>query len=550
MTSPNSLPSDIDILIVGSGTAGLISALSASLFFRAEQKTITPPRILLIDKCPRSWAGGNGYFTAGAYRTAHHGLESLLPIVGDSIPAELLRENRIELPAYPEEKFIEDMVRVAEGRNDAVMTEELVRKSLETVRWLKENGGVRYRLSWKRQAYEIDEGDGKGKRWKFWGGLALTVEGGGKGLVQDLMGAVEKTGDVDIRFETELLGIELDESCSKVIGAKVKPTPSGEIITIKTPSLILCAGGFEASRRLTSFNLGSSWSNASVRGTPHNDGSILCLTLNTTPALRHGDFSTCHAVAWDYFAPRSAGDREASNEYTKSGYPIGIMVNSHGKRFVDEGIDMRNYTYAKFGRAILEQPDSCAWQIFDSNARSWLRAEEYRDERIPQRLESDSIAGLVEKMVEQGLRNSKACLETIEAYNAAAKLNKGSKKWDPAVKDGVCTVFSFDDQPPKSNWALPLDEPGFLAVKVTAGITFTFGGLKTNPKTAAVVGQFDGDSVSEEKDIEGLFAAGEIVGGLFSRNYPGGSGLMAGAVWARKAGEGAVKIVKERQLRA
>ena len=83
--------------------------------------------------------------------------------------------------------------------------------------------------------------------------------------------------------------------------------------------------------------------------------------------------------------------------------------------------------------------------------------------------------------------------------------------------------------PPKSNWALPLDQPPYLGVAVTSGITFTFGGLRIDPASAAVLD-------TEDRPIAGLYAAGELVGGLFYYNYAGGSGLMAGSVFGRIAG--------------
>jgi len=76
-----------------------------------------------------------------------------------------------------------------------------------------------------------------------------------------------------------------------------------------------------------------------------------------------------------------------------------------------------------------------------------------------------------------------------------------------------------------------MDTPPYEAYGVTAGITFTFGGLKTT-KDAQVLD-------SENKDISGLFACGEMLGGLFYYNYPGGSGLSAGMVFGRLAGTSA-----------
>ncbi|CAG8156785.1 unnamed protein product [Penicillium nalgiovense] len=88
---------------------------------------------------------------------------------------------------------------------------------------------------------------------------------------------------------------------------------------------------------------------------------------------------------------------------------------------------------------------------------------------------------------------------------------------------------------PKSNWALPIDKPPFLAVKVTAGITFTFGGLAVNPETAAVISETTSD------EVPGLYCVGEMLGGIFYDNYPGGSGLTSGAVFGCRAGRAAAE---------
>ncbi|KAK0955066.1 hypothetical protein LTR91_023016, partial [Friedmanniomyces endolithicus] len=98
-----------DILILGSGTAALCAALSAS-----ESVASPSPRILLVDKAPLEWAGGNGYFTAGAYRTQHNGLEDLLPVVSNVTPDMV---GKIDLPAYSHEDFAGDLERVTGGRS-------------------------------------------------------------------------------------------------------------------------------------------------------------------------------------------------------------------------------------------------------------------------------------------------------------------------------------------------------------------------------------------------------------------------------------------------
>ena len=94
--------------------------------------------------------------------------------------------------------------------------------------------------------------------------------------------------------------------------------------------------------------------------------------------------------------------------------------------------------------------------------------------------------------------------------------------------DGVTTKGL---SPNKTNWALPINEGPFEAFVTTTGVTFTFGGLKIDEKGVV-------QDVSDHS-IPGLYAAGELVGGLFYENYPGGSGLMAGSVFGKIAGENA-----------
>ena len=98
-------------------------------------------------------------------------------------------------------------------------------------------------------------------------------------------------------------------------------------------------------------------------------------------------------------------------------------------------------------------------------------------------------------------------------------------EYNPTVLDGKHTAGIT---PPKSNWALPIDTPPYLGYAVTCGITFTFGGLRIDTRGQVLD--------TEGNPLPGLYAAGELVGGLFYHNYPGGSGLAAGAVFGKLAG--------------
>jgi tricarballylate dehydrogenase len=120
-------------------------------------------------------------------------------------------------------------------------------------------------------------------------------------------------------------------------------------------------------------------------------------------------------------------------------------------------------------------------------------------------------------------------VQTVREFNAAVQPGA----FDPAIRDGKRTVGI---EPPKSNWALPLDTPPFVGFPVTCGITFTFGGIRIDGRGRVLDGW--------DWPIPGLYAAGELVGGLFYHNYPGGSGLMAGAVFGRRAGAAGGRLAR------
>jgi tricarballylate dehydrogenase len=203
------------------------------------------------------------------------------------------------------------------------------------------------------------------------------------------------------------------------------------------------------------------------------------------------------------------------------------MINANGERFVDEGADFRNYTYAKYGRVILNQPSQFAWQIFDRKVLHLLR-DEYRIKRVT-KARADTLEELVEKLDDVDPRRA---LATIKAYNAAVRTEV---PFNPNVKDGRGTR---DLSVPKSNWANTIDEPPFEAYAVTCGVTFTFGGVKIDTDARVID--------TEGAVIAGLYAAGEMVGGLFYFNYPGGTGLMAGSVFGKIAGTSAGRRAAQR----
>ncbi|PCH39746.1 FAD/NAD(P)-binding domain-containing protein [Wolfiporia cocos MD-104 SS10] len=505
-----------DCIVVGSGHAGSCAALSA---VEAGCR-----RVLIVEKAPREWAGGNGFFTAGAHRTVHGGLHDFLPIVRNA-PPEVV--STIDMEPYTAEQFTADIMRLGDNRADPAIVRAVVDGSRDAVGWLADQVGVPFTFSFNRQAYLVDG------RQKFWGGLVLSVDDGGRGLIAAHQRALEQAG-VETWFETP--AVELLTEDGAVSGVVV--LRSGESVRLRSRAVVLACGGFEASAELRAEHLGPEWLKAKVRGTPYNTGDGLSLARGAGAALA-GDFAHCHATCWDAHAPDAHGDRVLLNQLTKSGYPLGVLANAHGVRFADEGADFRNYTYARLGRAVLRQPGAFAFQLFDPRAARWLRAEEYAD-AVVAATRAESLSALADKLVAHGLADRDALLATLHGYNGAvraARAEHPERAWDPAVKDGLSTESARAGcDPPKSNWALPLEEPPFVAVKVACGITFTFGGLAIDPRTAGVLAE------RTATPIRGLFCTGELVGGLFFGNYPGGSGLTAGAVFGRMAGREAAKL--------
>jgi len=174
---------------------------------------------------------------------------------------------------------------------------------------------------------------------------------------------------------------------------------------------------------------------------------------------------------------------------------------------------------------VLEQPGQFAWQIFDHKVAHLLR-DEYRIRQIT-KVEADTIERLAERLEDV---DKPAFLRTIAEFNRAVRQDI---PFNPNVKDGRAAVGL---KIPKSNWANTIDTPPFLGFAVTCGITFTFGGLRITNDAQVV----DTDGAP----IPGLYAAGELVGGLFYFNYPGGTGLMSGAVFGKIAGAAAALAAK------
>ncbi|MFD2924943.1 FAD-dependent tricarballylate dehydrogenase TcuA [Halobacillus naozhouensis] len=492
--------SNYDLIVVGAGNAALCAAISARE---------TGASVLILERGPEHKRGGNSYFTDGAIRFAYNDLSDIRRLMPDLTDEEA---DKIVMPEYSTQDYYDDIMRVTGEKSTPALANHLVNHSYQTISWMSENG-VEFELNYANQSFE------KEGQYHFWGGLPVKTKNIGMGLMKTLFARASELG-IDIWYKSR--AVQLNMQNNQISSVVVEQNDG--TIEVPATSVIIACGSFEANKQMRSEHIGEEWEAAIVRGTEYNTGDGLTMALNIG-AQKYGEWSGCHSIGTDYNAPKVGDFTKPGDIFKKHSYPLSIMLNKAGERFVDEGADFRNYTYAKYGREILKQPDHIAYQIYDQQVRPMLRKEYNLDEATY--YQADTLEELVEKLDV----NQDQFLRTIADYNSAVE----DGYYNPTVKDGKSTTGII---PAKTNWALPIEQGPFYAFPVTCGITFSFGGIHVNT---------EGEVLNEEnKPISGLFAAGEMVGGIFYGNYPGGSGLMSGAVFGKTAGASAARYVQNK----
>ena len=490
-----------DVIVVGKGNAALCAALSA----REQGASVAMLEAAAVDE-----SGGNSRFAGGVVRFAYGTVDELKRLT-DITDEEIATS---DFGTNTREEYLEDLYRLTSYRTDPFLSELLVNRSLDTLAWLRSKG-VRFNLNFGRQSGLV------GAKRVFFGRMPIEASGGGAGLVQSLDAAAKKAG-IEVLYETRVLSLLYDGE--RVSGVRARH--QGKATEFHAKSVVLACGGFEANPEMRTRYLGPGWELAKVRGTRFNvgDGLRMALDIGAAP---FGNWSGCHATGWDRNAPEF-GDVNVGDQFQKHSYIFGLLINAEGRRFVDEGRDFHSFTYAQYGGEVLKQPGQFAWQVFDSKVKHLLRSE-YRIKFVT-KVTANTLEELATQL--EGV-NAEQFLSTVRQFNAAVRQDTA---FEHTIKDGKCTD-GID--PPKSNWAQPLDTPPFDAYATTCGITFTFGGLRIDKETGQVLDV-------HFHPIPGLYTAGEMVGGLFYFNYPSGTGLVSGAVFGRMAGASAAKAAKSK----
>ena len=481
-----------DVVVVGAGNAALCAALAAR---------DAGAQVVVLEKASASEQGGNCPYTGGGFRFIHDGIEDIRWLVPE-LPHE--DASRLKMAPYTADDFRRHLLTVTRGEVDKDLMEVLIARSRPTVEWMHSKG-VRWELP-------AGHGARSGAPSTVPSAVGLAAWHSGKGLVEMLTAAARR-GGVDILYETKMLRLVQDPD-GGVVGVLVQDADG--VHEVRSDGVVLACGGFEANPDMRAKYLSRPWKRAKVRGSRHNTGDGHRAAMEAG-ALSAGQWTGCHCTPIDVDAP-DTGDLAVTDRTPRRSYPLGIMVNRGGRRFVDEGDGYAEQSFVKVGKAILEQEGGIAFQIFDGRAVPFLEAR-YGSARSVQ---ADTVPDLADRLGVDG----DSLADTVEVFNAQAH----EAEYAPGELDGRSTA-TLD--PPKSNWAIRIETPPFMSFTVTGGITYTYGGLAID-RQARVLDM-------QSKPIAGLFAAGEIVGGIFYHNSLRAAGLMHGAVFGRLAGRNAAR---------
>ncbi len=426
--------------------------------------------VALLEKAPLAERGGNTRFADAQFRFPHEA-------------------DRFGARTYTPSEFRDDLMRLSRGRANPELIDVLTSRAAETVEWLSERG-----VAW-------DEG------FPHTAGYRRRPAEGGRGLVETLFARCETAG-VAVRYETAAEELLVDGR-GRVAGVRAR-TPSGFVDVTARGGVVLATGGFQANVAMRVAHLGRFADGLILRGSRFDtgDGIRMALDIGAQPAGQWGDY---HSAVIDARSPKTECGVTALYNFQ-----MGIIVDAQGRRFLDEGEDFRDNTYVKFGKAIIEEADGLAFCLFDQQT---YRRPEFQRAWYP--VAPPAVAETLEELAAALGIAPDGLARTVREYNAAVQ--PGALDLDRLDGKGTRGI-----RPPKSNWALTIEERPFIGLPVTGGITFTFGGLKVDG--GARVHDTAG------RVIEGLYAAGELMGEVYYYNYPGATSVLRGAVFGRIAG--------------
>ena len=467
---------DVDLVVAGWGVAGLSAAVSA-----AEGGA----RVAVLERAPIEERGGQSRYTEAYLRMKS------LDEVSDDFETHLAENGSGAIDP--------DLVARSADPQEQGLVRGLSMADPGFIQTLAEQAGPS--IAWLR---------GLGARFDFLPTQFLTKSqprllpvGGGQALVDVLSAKAEALG-VQFFYETTATSLVEDED-GRVAGLRAR-TPQGRL-RFNGPVVLAC-GGFQGNAELMTRYVGprSVHLRPICKGGYYNrgEGIRMALDIGAAPC---GDFGSYHAEPVD---PRSG-----VSEPSVFIFPYGILVNQQGLRFTDEAPGTVDATYEAVTRRIYEQSGGVAWVVLDARH---TRIPNYR---LAIRTDKPPVVAASIEQLAAGIGVPAAALaRTVADYNRACS----GRDWQPLVLVGLGTEGL---EPPKSNWACPIEEGPFHAYPIMSANVFTFGGLKVDPHARVLS--------ADGRPIEGLYAAGEILG-LYWGTYTGSTSVLKGIVFGRRAG--------------
>ncbi len=270
---------NIPVVVVGGGSAAFEAAVAA--------REAGAPRVVMLEKAPEPEFGGNARYSHTGFRWVFSGageIRRFLPDVDDAMFETL------HLPAYSADMFHADLQRVTRGRIDEKLTDVLVQQSNAAIHWMRELG-----IKWEIDSHVVIDG-----RYYFEPGLVIHPVGGmtgGLGQLGQWREIATRMG-VEIRYESRVRGLVGND---RRIQGLVVSDPSEEY-EIRSGSIILCAGGYQANAEMRARYLGPNADLMKVRGSRHDTGEVLMMTL-ALGAKAAGHWQGAHATPIDSTYP-------------------------------------------------------------------------------------------------------------------------------------------------------------------------------------------------------------------------------------------------------
>jgi tricarballylate dehydrogenase len=463
-----------DVLVIGGGNAALCAALMARE---------AGASVLLLEASPREWRGGNSPHTRNL-RCMHDAPEDVL------------------VDAYPEEEFLQDLLKVTAGNTNEQLARLVIRASSTCRTWMRRHG-VRFQPALAGTLH-----------------LSRTNAfflGGGKALVNAYYRSAQDLG-VQVRYEAPVDTLDIRDG--RFVAAYVGSE------RIEARACVLAAGGFESNREWLREAWGQNergeWpaDNFLIRGTRFNQG-VLLKQMMAQGADTIGDPTQAHCVAIDARAPLYDGGIVTRVDAVS----LGVVVNRDAVRFYDEGEDFWPKRYAIWGRLVALQPGQVAYCIIDRKAIGRFMPPVFPA------VQAESLPELARKLGLDEMR----FIKTLSEYNASCRVGR----FDHTTLDDCHTEGLA---PAKSHWAQPIDQPPFYGYALRPGITFTYLSLKTDARARVYFGGNPSDN---------LFVAGEMMAGnVLGEGYTAGVGMSIGTAFGRIAGTEAAQAALQEAAHA